>query len=146
MSDKTTMSGEPLTKLQEKVIFEEGTETAFQNEYWNNKEPGIYVDRLSGKPLFSSLDKYKSGTGWPSFTKPIEQSAVKEVEDRKLFMTRTEVRSADSDAHLGHVFTDGPTDQGGLRYCMNSASLKFIHKDDLVKEGYGEYLHLFENK
>ncbi len=141
MSEKHT-----LTKLQKYVIYENGTEPAFENEYWDNKEPGIYVDRISGVPLFSSIDKYKSGTGWPSFTKPITQSVVKEVEDRKFFMVRTEVRSAQSDAHLGHVFTDGPQDKGGLRYCMNSAAMKFIHKDDLAKEGYGNYLYLFENK
>lgn len=132
-----------LTPLQYKVTRHEGTEPAFNNEYWDNKEPGIYVDVISGVPLFSSLDKYKSGTGWPSFTKPIDEDAITEHEDRSFFRVRTEVRAKLSDAHLGHVFNDGPKPTG-LRYCMNSAALRFIHKDNLEKEGYGEYLELFE--
>lgn len=132
-----------LTPMQFKVTQKDGTEPPFRNEYWDNKEPGIYVDIVSGEPLFSSVDKYKSGTGWPSFTKPIEQDAVTTHVDRTLFSVRTEVRSAKADSHLGHVFEDGPRDQGGLRYCMNSASMRFIHKDDLEKEGYGEFTKLF---
>ena len=132
-----------LTPLQYKVTRQGGTEPAFNNEYWDNKEPGIYIDVISGVPLFSSLDKYKSGTGWPSFTKPIDADAITEHEDRGFFMVRTEVRAKLSDAHLGHVFDDGPKPTG-LRYCMNSAALRFIHKDDLEKEGYGEYLKLFK--
>lgn len=131
-----------LTPLQYKVTQEEGTEPAFDNEYWDNYEEGIYVDLIDGKPLFSSTDKYKSGTGWPSFTKPIEDSAVTEHEDRKLLSVRTEIRSASSDAHLGHVFDDGP-EPTGLRYCMNSAALRFIPKDQMEEEGYGDYLYLF---
>jgi len=132
-----------LNSLQYKVTRHEGTEPAFNNEYWDNKEPGIYVDIISGVPLFSSTDKYKSGTGWPSFTQPIDESAIVNHEDRSFFMVRTEVRAKLSDAHLGHVFDDGPKPTG-LRYCMNSAALRFIHKDDLEKEGYGEYLKLFK--
>lgn len=132
-----------LTPLQYNVTRHEGTEPAFNNEYWDNKEPGIYVDVISGVPLFSSLDKYKSGTGWPSFTKPIDEDAITEHEDRSFFRVRTEVRTKLSDAHLGHLFNDGPK-PAGLRYCMNSAALRFIHKDNLKKEGYGEYLELFE--
>ena len=133
-----------LTDIQEYVTQHDGTEPAFKNEYWDNKEPGIYVDVVSGEPLFSSKDKFDSGTGWPSFTKPIDQTEIVEKEDNKLFMTRTEVRSKSADSHLGHVFNDGPKDEGGMRYCINSAALRFIHKDDLEKEGYGEYLKLFE--
>jgi methionine-R-sulfoxide reductase len=134
---------EKLTPLQYKVTQKEGTEPPFDNEFWDNKREGIYVDIVSGEPLFSSLDKYDSGTGWPSFTKPLEPKNIVEKEDRRPFMKRTEVRSSRGDSHLGHVFDDGP-EPAGLRYCMNSAAFRFIPKEDLEKEGYGEYLKLFE--
>lgn len=133
-----------LTPMQEYVTQHDGTEPAFRNEYWNHKEPGIYVDVVSGKALFSSLDKFDSGTGWPSFTKPIDDDVVAKKTDYKLSLPRTEVRSSASDSHLGHVFDDGPRDKGGFRYCINSASLRFVHKDDLKTEGYEDYIHLFE--
>ncbi|MDY0910682.1 peptide-methionine (R)-S-oxide reductase MsrB [Microbacterium sp. CFBP9034] len=134
-----------LTDTQYRVTQEDGTEPAFRNEYWNNHEPGIYVDVVSGEPLFSSLDKYDSGTGWPSFTRPIESDAVRTTTDRKLWMSRTEVRSAGADSHLGHVFDDGPRNAGGLRYCMNSAALRFIPAAELDEQGYGAYRTLFDN-
>jgi methionine-R-sulfoxide reductase len=127
-----------------RVTQEEGTEAPFHNKYWDHHEEGIYVDIVSGEPLFSSTDKYDSGTGWPSFTKPIRKEAVKEFADLKLHLPRTEVRSCMADSHLGHVFPDGPKETGGLRYCMNSASLRFVPKAEMEKEGYGEYLYLFE--
>jgi methionine-R-sulfoxide reductase len=132
-----------LTPIQYQVTQHEGTERPFQNEYWDNHEAGIYVDVVSGEPLFSSLDKYESGTGWPSFTKPLVPENIKTKTDRSLFMSRTEVRSAHADSHLGHLFDDGPKPTG-QRYCMNSASMRFIPVSKLAAEGYGEYLKLFE--
>lgn len=133
-----------LTPIQHHVTQENGTEPPFQNEFWDNKEEGIYVDIVSGKPLFSSLDKFDSGCGWPSFTKPIKHQEVLEKLDTSHGMRRIEVRSSSADSHLGHVFDDGPRDKGGLRYCINSAALKFIPTEKLNEEGYGEYLRLFK--
>jgi methionine-R-sulfoxide reductase len=135
-----------LTPEQYHVTQQCGTEPPFRNEYWDNHRAGIYVDVVSGEPLFSSLDKFDSGSGWPSFTKPIERTKVAANSDRTLGMERTEVRGSKSDSHLGHVFDDGPTDKGGQRYCINSAALRFVPVEKLKEEGYGQYLPLFESK
>ncbi len=134
-----------LTPEQHRVTQQGGTEHPGTGEYLHNHEPGIYVDVVSGEPLFASSDKFESGCGWPSFTKPIESAHINEVRDTSHGMIRTEVRSTYGDSHLGHVFPDGPRDRGGLRYCINSASLRFIHRDDMEAEGYGEYLNQVEN-
>jgi methionine-R-sulfoxide reductase len=133
-----------LTPEQFQVTQRSATERPFQNEFWDHDEPGLYVDIVSGEPLFTSLDKFDSHCGWPSFTKPVEPANVEELSDNTHGMTRTEVRSTHGDSHLGHVFDDGPRETGGLRYCINSASLRFIPLDELESEGYGEYLKLFE--
>ncbi|MDY0236169.1 MAG: peptide-methionine (R)-S-oxide reductase MsrB [Gudongella sp.] len=132
-----------LSDVSYNVTQENATERPFTNEYDKNFKEGIYVDVVSGEPLFSSKDKYDAGCGWPSFTRPLEKENIVEKKDRSLLMMRTEVRSENADSHLGHVFNDGPREEGGLRYCINGASLRFIPKEDLEKEGYGEYLHLF---
>lgn len=135
---------ERLTKIQYEVTQEDATEPAFRNEYNGNFEDGIYVDITTGEPLFVSTDKFESGCGWPSFSKPIDKKLIQNIMDNSHGMIRTEVRSKIGDAHLGHIFTDGPEELGGLRYCINSASLKFISKEGMEKEGYGDYLSLFE--
>ena len=134
-----------LSPEQYNVTQKNGTERPFTGEYWDNHDPGIYVDVVSGEPLFASVDKFDSGTGWPSFTKPIDAENVVEKRDFSHLMLRTEVRSAHGDSHLGHVFDDGPEELGGLRYCINSASLRFVHRDDMEKEGYGAYLDQVED-
>jgi len=134
-----------LTEEQYRVTQQSGTERPGTGAHLNNKEPGIYVDIVSGEPLFASSDKYDSGCGWPSFTKPIDPTLVEELRDASHGMIRTEVRSHHGDSHLGHVFPDGPTDRGGLRYCINSASLRFVHRDDMEAEGYGQYLDQVED-
>jgi peptide-methionine (R)-S-oxide reductase len=133
-----------LTPTQYRVTQEEGTEPAFRNQYWDNHDDGLYVDVVSGQPLFSSRDKYDSRSGWPSFTRPIASDVVTEKVDRSLFMKRVEVRSSAADSHLGHVFDDGPREAGGLRYCMNSAAMRFVPVEELEEQGYGEYRSLFE--
>jgi peptide-methionine (R)-S-oxide reductase len=147
VSDNYRKDSEAISRLnpeQYRVTQQNGTEPAFNNEYWDNKEPGIYVDVVSGEPLFASVNKYDSHSGWPSFTVPIEPGNVVERRDTSYGMIRTEVRSASGDSHLGHVFPDGPAEAGGLRYCINSASLRFISLDNLEREGYGAYRKLFE--
>lgn len=144
-----TKNAEAISRLSPEefqVTQRNGTERPFENAYWDHDEPGIYVDIVSGEPLFSSLDKFDSSCGWPSFTKPVEPAHVEERPDGSHGMSRTEVRSSHGDSHLGHVFDDGPKDAGGLRYCINSASLRFIPFDELDGEGYGDYLRLFEAK
>ncbi|KZE42210.1 peptide-methionine (R)-S-oxide reductase MsrB [Microbacterium sp. T32] len=140
---KTSEALGRLTDRQFAVTQDDATEPPFRNEYWDNHEEGIYVDIVSGQPLFSSTDKFDSGSGWPSFTKPIDAAAVVEKTDRTLWMKRTEVRSSGADSHLGHVFDDGPRQAGGLRYCMNSAALRFVPVAELEAQGYGDFLSLF---
>jgi peptide-methionine (R)-S-oxide reductase len=135
-----------LSPEQYRVTQKDGTERPFTGEYWDKKEPGLYVDVVSGEPLFASVDKFDSGSGWPSFTKPVDAENVVEISDRSYGMVRTEVRSTHGDSHLGHVFPDGPRDAGGLRYCINSASLRFVPVDELESEGLGHYVKLFVNK
>ena len=143
---KTPEAVSNLTPTEYRVTQEAATEPPFRNRYWDNKQDGIYVDIVSGEPLFASTDKYDSMSGWPSFTVPIDAANVVLNEDREFGMVRTEVRSANGDSHLGHVFNDGPVESGGLRYCINSAALRFIAVDDLEKEGYGDFRSLFTNK
>ncbi|MCB0718090.1 MAG: peptide-methionine (R)-S-oxide reductase MsrB [Bacteroidetes bacterium] len=144
--NRTAEAVAALSKEQYRVTQENATERPFTGELLENKEPGIYVDIVSGEPLFASSTKYESGCGWPSFTKPIEAANVVELRDTSHGMIRTEVRSRHGDSHLGHVFTDGPRDRGGLRYCINSASLRFVHRDDMEAEGYGEYINQVEER
>ncbi len=143
---KTADAVAKLTPEQRAVTQKNGTEPPFRNDFWDHKEDGLYVDIVSGEPLFTSLDKFDSGCGWPSFTKPADAAHVAEKVDVSHGMRRTEVRSANADSHLGHVFEDGPRDTGGLRYCINSAALRFIPKDQLAAQGYGEYVKLFESE
>jgi peptide-methionine (R)-S-oxide reductase len=143
---KTSEAVAALSSEQFRVTQESATELPGTGEYLENEEPGIYVDIVSGEPLFASSDKYESGCGWPSFTKPIEPAHINELRDTAYGMVRTEVRSTHGDSHLGHVFTDGPADRGGLRYCINSASLRFIHRDDMAVQGYGAYLDQVEDR
>jgi peptide-methionine (R)-S-oxide reductase len=140
---KNPTAVDALSPEQYHVTQESGTERPFTGEYWDNHEPGLYVDVVSGEPLFASVDKFESGSGWPSFTKPVDADNLVEKRDFSHLMLRTEVRSTHGDSHLGHLFKDGPRAEGGLRYCINSASLKFIHLDDLEAKGYGEYKKLF---
>ena len=142
---KTPEAVARLTPEQYRVTQQSGTEAPGTGEFLDNHEPGIYVDIVSGEPLFASSDKFESGCGWPSFTKPIEPRNVNELKDASHGMVRTEVRSAAGDSHLGHVFDDGPPDRGGLRYCINSASLRFVHRDDMEAQGYGAYLNQVED-
>lgn len=147
MADNYSKDPEAVARLnpvQYRVTQKNGTEPPYRNEYWNNKEPGIYVDVVSGEPLFASVSKYDSHTGWPSFTVPIDPDNVVKRRDFSMLFPRTEVRSARGDSHLGHVFHDGPRKEGGLRYCINSAALRFVPLDDLEREGYGDYRKLFE--
>lgn len=143
--EKTDEAVSRLSLEEYRVTQQSGTERPGTGKLLNNKAPGIYVDIVSGEPLFASADKYESGCGWPSFTKPIEPAHVTELSDTTMGMTRTEVRSTHGDSHLGHVFPDGPRDRGGLRYCINSASLRFVHRDEMEAEGYGEYIDQVED-
>ncbi len=144
--EKSATAISQLSSEQYRITQQNGTEPPWTGEYLDNKEPGIYVDVVSGEPLFASSDKFDSGSGWPSFTKPIEPANVNELKDSSLGMIRVEVRSTHGDSHLGHVFPDGPQDRGGMRYCINSASIRFIHKDDMEAEGYADYLDQVEEK
>jgi len=150
MTTKTyTKSAETIAQLNKQqyaVTQNDATEPAFRNEFWDNHDDGIYVDIVSGEPLFSSTDKFDSGSGWPSFTRPIEPAHIVKHEDKTFWMTRTEVRSTNGDSHLGHLFDDGPVQDGGLRYCINSAALRFVPVDELESQGYGDYRSLFTSK